>query len=144
MPKNVDPQRPAKIYVHMLIAFILFFVSAIYLHAAGGAIIYALGVIIWSATRREGRYTWKVKLKTIGIYALMFGMIVGMKSFNNHVSYKNANVIIAACEQYKNKTGVYPTKLDELVPGYLTAIPNARYTITTPLFRYYQIQEPSE
>ena len=131
-------------YVHMLIAFIMFLVSAIYFDAAGGAIMYSLIAIIWSATRREDRYTWKVKLKTIGIYALMFGMIVGMKNFNNHVSYKNANVIIAACEQYKNKTGGYPTKIDDLVPGYLTEIPNARYTITTALFRYYQIQEPSE
>ena len=143
MQKNVDPQRPVKMYVHMLIAFIMFLVSAIYFDAAGGAIIYSLIAIIWSATRREDRYTWKVKLKTIGIYALMFGMIVGMKNFNNHVSYKNANVIIAACEQYKNKTGVYPAKLDDLVPGYLTEIPIARYTMTSSEFRYYQLQEPS-
>jgi hypothetical protein len=64
-------------------------------------------------------------LIVIGIYALMFLMAFVMKSVNNNVSAKNANMIIAACEQYKNKTGVYPAKLDELVPGCLAKIPRA-------------------
>lgn len=131
-----DPQKPVKMYYHVLIAFILFFVSAVVYDSIMLAMFSFVIAIIWVATRSKGKYTRKVKLLAIGIYILMFVTACVMKNVNDYVSDKNANVIIAACEQYKNKTGAYPAKLDDLVPGYLAEIPTARYAIMNYEFKY--------
>jgi hypothetical protein len=49
---NPDLQRPAKMYVHMLIASILFFVGAIYYDAISFVIICFVIAIIWVTTQR--------------------------------------------------------------------------------------------
>ena len=72
------------------------------------------------------------------VYITAFAMAVGVKTANNHVSQKNAAVIIAACDEYLKKNGRYPGTLQDLVPGYLPKVPAARYTWTSGRFWYHR------
>lgn len=124
-------QKFVSIYKHIIIALLLFFCTSIFIESLGLTFFSCLFAIIWCLTRRERNgYTVKIKLFTIGIYVMMLVMTFGMKNINNRVAYKNAKTIIEACEQYKSKNGVYPDRLNDLVPDYLRNIPTARYTGT--------------
>jgi len=42
---------------------------------------------------------------------------------NNWIARQNAEIIIDACNQYKNKDGIFPERLEDLVPNYIKKIP---------------------
>lgn len=122
-------KKTVKIYKHIIIALVLFLIFAIAMDSLGGAFLICLFALIWYATRKEKNgYTAKIKLVAIGVYAVLLIMTFVIKNINNRIAYENAKIIIAACEQYKIKKGAYPDRLNDLVPGYLTRIPVARYT----------------
>lgn len=60
----------------------------------------------------------------------------------NMVAEGRAKDIIAACEQFKAKSGHYPEKLSELVPDFLPVIPAAKYSLMMGTsFRYFARQD---
>ena len=75
---------------------------------------------------------------------LMLASAIVLKSVNNDVSYQNAGKIIAACDQHMKKTGVYPDRLGDLIPDFLTNIPRARYTTYGGEFKYNCRRGPAE
>jgi len=130
-------KKAVKIYRYIIIALVLFLTFAIAMDSLGGAFFIFLFAMIWYATRREKNgYTAKIKMIIIGVYAVLLIMTFVVKNINNRVAYENAKIVIAACEQYKIKKGAYPDRLSDLVPGYLTRIPVARYTGITE-WRYF-------
>ncbi|MCL5977988.1 MAG: hypothetical protein M1147_07670, partial [Nitrospirae bacterium] len=78
--------------------------------------------------RKDGERK-KLLVSKAGIYALMVVLIIGANIFNNMIAERRAKDIIAACEQFKTKSGRYPEKLSELVPEYLHAVPAAKYSL---------------
>lgn len=90
---------------------------------------------------RKDRERMKLLASKAGIYTLMIGLIIGANSLNNMIAEKRAKDIIAACEQFKTKSGRYPEKLSELVPEYLPTIPAAKYSLMGSSFRYFARQE---
>jgi hypothetical protein len=122
-------KKTVKIYRHVIVALVLFLAFAIAMDSLGAAFFICLFAVIWYGTRREKNgYAAKIKLIIIGAYAVLLIMAFVVKNINNRVAYENAKIVIAACEQYKIKKGAYPDRLNDLVPGYLTRIPVARYT----------------
>ena len=90
--------------------------------------------------RKDGERK-KLLVSKAGIYALMVVLIIGANIFNNMIAERRAKDIIAACEQFKTKSGRYPEKLSELVPEYLHAVPAAKYSLMGASFRYFARQE---
>jgi hypothetical protein len=46
------------------------------------------------------------------------------------ISDVNSERVIKACEEFRVENGRYPSKLDELVPKYLTSVPPAKHCMT--------------
>ncbi len=90
--------------------------------------------------RKDGERK-KLLVSKAGIYALMVVLIIGANIFNNMIAERRAKDIIAACEQFKTKSGRYPEKLSELVPEFLSKVPSAKYSLTGSAFRYFARQD---
>jgi hypothetical protein len=141
--RTLDSERPVNIYTHVVAASVLLLLSAFVMDSLSLAFFAFLGALIVIAVQRDkSGYTGKMKLIVIGIYAVMLIMAIAIKGINNRISYRNASVIIATCEQYKNKNGTYPARLHDLLPNYLESIPVARYTGTGE-WTYFRYTDPS-
>ncbi|MGA8049533.1 MAG: hypothetical protein WCA09_05090 [Burkholderiales bacterium] len=57
-------------------------------------------------------------------------LVLGNSLLQNWVARTNAKEIAQASEQYRAKNGVYPSTLDDLVPGYLRSVPRAKYALS--------------
>lgn len=118
----------------MIAAAILLFcyTSRSFIFAVIGSIIAFISVVTRSL---KNGYTDKIKLLAICIYVLMLGMMYAVSYQGDRLSNKNANVIITACQEYKNEKGAYPKALDDLVPAYLKEFPKRGYSGTAE-FKY--------
>jgi hypothetical protein len=56
-------------------------------------------------------------------------MVVVMVNVNAYIAPLHANRLIEAIESYRAATGVYPKKLDDLVPKFIDHVPYAQYTL---------------
>ncbi len=132
-------RKPVGVYGHIAVAAIILVTGAVLMDSFSLALVCTIAGIIWAISGKQGRYTTKQKLVRVGIYAIAFAMVLGMKSVNNRISQKNAGTIIAACEKYLEKNGEYPGSLNDLVPVFLSRVPSARYTLISGGFRYYRM-----
>jgi hypothetical protein len=76
--------------------------------------------------KREGR---RQGLGIIGIFAGVIVMVIVMVKVNAYVAPLHADRLIVAIESYRATTGVYPNKLDDLVPKFIDHVPRAQYTL---------------
>lgn len=58
---------------------------------------------------------------------LTFAVAMSNGTLQWKISDVNAQRVIKACEEFRVVNGRYPSKLDELVPKYLTSVPPAKY-----------------
>lgn len=56
-------------------------------------------------------------------------LVFGNAVLQGWIARTNAEEIVQASEQYRSKNGVYPKKLDDLVPVYLSSVPLAKYAL---------------
>ena len=49
-----------------------------------------------------------------------------------------AETLVSACKAYKATNGVYPERLQDLVPRYLPSVPRAKYTLGFGEFLYHR------
>jgi hypothetical protein len=56
--------------------------------------------------------------------------------YNVHIAKRRAIPVIAACEKFKAEHDRYPTRLNELVPATIPALPDARNTLVGRHFGY--------
>lgn len=125
----------------IITAFLLFIADAFVLNQFTIAVftiilgVPVLFVKLFKARKDSERL--KLLMSNAGIYAVMVALIIGANAVNNMVAEGRAKDIIAACEQFKAKSGRYPEKLSELVPDFLPAIPAAKYSLTGSAFRYF-------
>jgi hypothetical protein len=64
-------------------------------------------------------------------------LVVANSLLQEWIAGHNAARVIAACEEFRNETGDYPDRLDQLVPRYLHSIPRAKYCIFCNDFHYH-------
>ena len=64
----------------------------------------------------------------IGVFFGVFVMVVAMVKVNAYIAPLRADRIIAAVENYRKATGVYPKTLKDLVPEFIDQVPCAQYT----------------
>ncbi len=133
---DLSQEKPVSMHVHIIFAIAIFLVGAVLMDSASFTIVAVIIAMVWIVSRKKGIYTTERKIKGIAIYILAFAMVLGMKGINNHVAHKNAGMIIAACEKYKERAGRYPAALNDLVPVYLPEVPVARYTMIFSEFKY--------
>ena len=136
--KGAREKRPFPLYGHIVIAAVLFLIGGPLMDSFSFAFLSTIAAVIWVLAGRRGLYAKKQKFVLVMVYIMAFAMAVGVKTANNHVSQKNAAVIIAACDEYLKKNGRYPGTLQDLVPGYLPKVPAARYTWTSGRFWYHR------
>lgn len=98
-----------------------------------------LQFILEESKKMEGRY--RCKAICICIPPLCFILIVGWLYLNNILAESRSKVIINACYQYLKDNGRLPFSLEQLVPKYLTQIPNAKYIDMQKKYYYFSNQE---
>lgn len=91
-------------------------------------------------------YRWSVRGCLLCV--LMTGMLVmGCRADIKPEVFKQAiqrgNVIVAAVEAYKNKHGLYPDRLEQLVPVFLDVIPETGIT-EREKFSYFRLPDNTE
>ena len=82
------------------------------------------------------RNSWTLSTKRILIPMITLGIVFGNTVLQNGMARRHAEMIIKACTIYRADKGVYPTKLDELVPAYLSSVPRAKYDLFAGNFFY--------
>ena len=90
--------------------------------------------VLRAAIHRPG---WGLALARVGIPAVTLGLVWANDAYQLGVAEANARRIIAACEAYHAANGLFPEKLDELVPQYLESVPLAKYCLGSNRFYYY-------
>ena len=83
----------------------------------------------------------KKRLNACGIYFLMSILIFSSIGINNKIARSRAEVLIAACEKYKDKNNEYPEKLSDLVPDFISKVPVAKYAHMSKRFYYIKSEE---
>ena len=79
---------------------------------------------------------WAIALLRVSMPLLTVAIAFGNGKFQWKVSDANAQQVVKACEVFRAVNGRYPSKLDELVPNYLTLVPPAKHCVTG-VFHYY-------
>lgn len=77
------------------------------------------------------------------VHAITFMMWIGFATgtfasvyAQASLSKSRAKTVIAACEAYRGENGVYPERLEDLVPKFLPRVPRARLALTADTFDY--------
>jgi hypothetical protein len=124
----------------VIIAIILFGLDAFWLNQ--GIIALITVMIVLPAMTIKAFISWKNKpllkkrLTACGIYFLMSLFIFASISLNNKIARSRAEILIAACENYRDKNNEYPENLSDLVPDFINEIPDAKYTLNSNRFFY--------
>lgn len=85
----------------------------------------------------------KERLIRFGIYLAAVGVALSLIPINRQIGEERANRIITAVEAYKAANGTYPERLDQLVPRFISEIPDkARISYLDIGFRYYANTDP--
>ena len=64
-------------------------------------------------------------------------LVVANSSVQTTIATDNAARVIQACERYREANGAYPERLSDLVPGYLSSVPMAKYCCFLGEFQYF-------
>jgi hypothetical protein len=91
----------------------------------------ALLLIYFVNRQKDGR-----KLMVASIYILAGVSCLAAIQTNWRIAEVRSKPAIAACKQFHQKHQRYPQKLNELVPEFFPAIPNAGYTLISRRFFY--------
>lgn len=110
VPAAIDVAGGSFLFSICACAFWLFFVLLV-------AIINVAGKVV----------QWRVLLIFAAIPLVIFLLVFGNALLQNWVARTNAKEIAQASEKYRAKNGVYPSTLEDLVPGYLHSVPRAGY-----------------
>ena len=126
-------------------AIILFVLDAIVLNQGVIALItlfIALPIMIIKALLRwKDKPLLKKRFIACGVYLIMAIFILASITINNKIAWGRAEILIEACNNYKNKNNIYPKKLSDLVPEFINKIPVAKYTIISSKFSYLASEE---
>jgi hypothetical protein len=122
--------KPSSLLSVLIVAGLLFVFDAlmmnvVFLSLLGGILQAVVGLPLLFL-KQDGR---RQRLRNIGIFLGVLVMVVVMVNVNAYIAPLHADRLIEAIESYRAATGVYPKKLDDLVPKFIDHVPYAQYTI---------------
>ena len=117
----------------IITALILFFIDAFVMNQGAIAVISAMVIVLWllpkSLMLKYKRESARIPLTKAAIYSIMALLIFLANFANNKLAKHRAENLIVAIEKYHQQTGIYPEKLNNLVPEYISNIPRAKFTL---------------
>jgi hypothetical protein len=122
--------KPANLFPVLFFAGFLFIMDALLVNVVcfsllAGSFQVVVGLPVLFLVR-EGR---RERLRNIGIILGVLVMVVVLVNVNAYVAPLHAQRLIEAIESYRAATGIYPKKLDDLVPQFIDHVPSAQYTL---------------
>jgi len=124
----------------IIIASVVFVLDAYLFNQGVIAMVFLL--LVAPLTLIRAFFAWKNtavrkrRLAGAGIYFIMAVMVLGYIQVNNRRASSKADLLIAACEEYRAVHIVYPEALTDLVPDFIEKIPKAKYAYATDQFHY--------
>lgn len=124
----------------IIIAAVLFGLSVLVFGGGMLVALYLLAVVlflfvpafIWSAF--TNRQKARMRLHRIGLYLFTFLALCVQEFLQEDIAQRHAVEIGNACLAYRSKYHHYPQNLDELVPEFLSSVPNAKLGIFNQFF----------
>lgn len=96
--------------------------------------IWFVAAVIRAIVLRPG---WGVAFDRI-LMPFVAGLLVVANCYvQGRIARANSERLIQACEQYREASGAYPERLDDLVPRYLSSVPRAKYCCFLGEFMYW-------
>lgn len=125
-------------------ALCLFILDSLILGQGAIAIFALIAVVFWMLPKTL--FAWKRKQLLINralklsIYTVMVAAILIVNVANNHLAGMRAEQLIISVNTFNEQYQRYPVTLDELVPGLITVIPKAKYTLMFNNFIYTNME----
>jgi len=123
----------------IIIASAVFVLDAYFFNQGVIAMVFLL--LVTPITLIRAFFTWKNtafrkrRLAAAGVYFIMAVMVLAYIQANNRRASRKADLLIAACEEYRAVHIIYPEKL-AVVPDFIKKIPKAKYAYATGQFHY--------
>jgi hypothetical protein len=116
--------RPVLFFAGLLFVMDALIVNFVFLSLLVGVfqVVVGLPLLFLKQDRRQ-------RLRNIGIFVGVLVMVAVMVKVNAYIAPLHADRLIEAVESYRTATGVYPKKLDDLVPKFIDRVPYAQYTL---------------
>lgn len=140
MTSPVNTSLARQLRSSFLVAAALYFVDAIWL--GQGAIAILTLLILFFIVLPRTLWAWKnkplrnLRAAKLLVYLMMAIAIGTTIQFDLSQAKRHAETLIVALKQYQARHGSYPDKLEQLVPEFLPAIPQARFCLTANTFFY--------
>ena len=129
----------------IITALILFFIDAFVMNQGAIAVISAMVIVLWllpkSLMLKYKRESARIPLTKAAIYSIMVLLVFLANFANNKLAKHRAENLIIAIEKYHQQTGIYPEKLNNLVPEYISNIPHAKFTLMLNEFGYINYKD---
>jgi hypothetical protein len=122
--------KPTSLLPVLIVASLVFVMDALIVNVAFFSLLVGIFQVVVGLPllflTQDGR---RQRLRNIGIFLGVLLMVVVMVNVNAYTAPLHADRLIEAIESYRAATGVYPKKLDDLVPKFIDHVPYAQYTI---------------
>jgi hypothetical protein len=83
----------------------------------------------------------RVRLVSVAIYMGAALIVFSSNFVNNRIARHRAEVLISLIKAYVSAEHKYPEKLQDLVPGYIPSVPDAKFSLMFDKF-YYSSKRP--
>jgi hypothetical protein len=90
---------------------------------------------LWSTFKRAAPRARSRALRA-GLYLLLGLAAYGTARFHAATAETHAVSVIEACRAFETRHGMLPSRLEDLVPEFLPAVPRAKYTLAWGEFTY--------
>ena len=120
--------KPASLLAVLIGASLLFVMDALIVNVVFLSLVVGLFQVVVGLPllyRKDGR---RQRLRNISIFLGVLVLVVVMVNVNAYITPLHADRLIKAVESYRAANGVYPQKLDDLVPKFIDHVPYAQYT----------------
>ena len=139
--KTEKKKRPKHIAWTILFCIVLYFFDAIYTGLPVFGVFFCLIMIlvnfitVLKLWRRDRTNAIKSVVKLM-MLSLTVGTIFGTFFLNEHIGNTNSKLIIKAVKNYKTTQGVYPDRLEDLVPTFLSKVPRSSFRLSSNKYIY--------
>jgi hypothetical protein len=131
--------RRALIWAGVLVAVDVFLLNQGVISALVG--LWMLFVSLPRAAFAKDLEQRRPRLVRVAIFVGAVLLVFGLNWANNQIARNRAETLIAAIKAFNQKNHRYPTTLDELAPGFIDHVPNAKYAYVSASFYYVSSPE---
>ena len=88
---------------------------------------------------RQDKALLKLRLSKAAITSVAGIAAMGMLVYGDSIASERADKLVVAVEQFRAKHGRYPVRLEEIVPEFISEIPQPNYVLIADKFRYFEL-----